>query len=451
MMSDNNQLDERYIRLTKAPLMPLLIKMAIPTMIGMMVNAIYNMTDTYFIGKLNRADWTAAIGVVFSYLSIIQAIGFWFGYGSGNYIARQLGKKERGEAERMAVTGFVISLAAGMILMIISLFFIKPLALLLGAGATDEMLTASISYLKIIIFSVPFMLGANVLYNQLRLQGNARDGMIGLLAGMILNMILDPIFILAMHQNVAGAALATCIGQITGFLILLCLVGKHGNVPVNFRCICICRTYLFEIIAGGAPNFCRQGISSLAAILLNQAAGLYGSAVVAAIAISSRILTMGYALVIGFGQGFQPVCAINYGAKNYERIKKAFLYECIVATVFLTITSIVMYLYAQPIIGLFTEDKQIMEISNRILQAQCLVWPFMGVYILIGMLLQNIGRFLDATLVTIGESGIFFIPAILILPELWGFDGIVWAKPAAGIGALLFSVLLGIKAWKKYL
>ncbi|PXV85063.1 putative MATE family efflux protein [Lachnotalea glycerini] len=451
MITYQSQQEERYMRLTTAPLIPLLIKMAIPTMIGMMVSTVYSMSDTYFVGRLNRTDWTAAIGVVFSFLSIIQAVGFWFGYGSGNYIARQLGKQNKDEAEQMAVTGFVFSLVAGIIIMIFSFIFIKPLALLLGAGVTEEMLSASLSYLKIIIFSIPFMLGANVLYNQLRLQGNAKDGMIGLLIGMILNMILDPIFILIMNWNVAGAAMATCIGQIAGFVILLYLVGKHGNVPIRFFRSRIRFNYLFEILAGGAPNFCRQGISSCSNILLNQAAGLYGSGAVAAIAITSRILTMGYALVIGFGQGFQPICAMNYGAKNYKRVKKAFLYEWIIATAFLIVTSAVIYYVAEPITGLFTNKQEILEISESILRAQCLVWPFMGFYVLIGMLLQNIGRFLEATLVTISENGIFFIPAILILPRIWGLSGIIWAKPAAGIGALLFSAMLGIKTWKKYL
>ena len=270
-MSEEEKREERIRRLTTSDLYPLIVKMAIPSMIGMMVATVYNMTDTFWVGKLDNEAYTASVGVVFAFVSVIQAIGFWFGYGSGNYISRMLGKKDYKEAERMAAMGVSVAVIAGIVILIVGILFINPLISLLGGTTSPELATATESYLKITVCTVPFMLFSNVIYNQLRLSGAAKSSMIGLLVGMLINMILDPIFILKFNMGVAGAAYASLAGQAVGCMMLYRQTGRNGNVAISPRYFKPDLYHVKEILAGGAPNFCRQGITSISSVVLNMA------------------------------------------------------------------------------------------------------------------------------------------------------------------------------------
>ena len=450
MSNDEKKREEKIQRLTNDPIYPLLVKMAVPSMIGMIVSTVYSMTDTYFVGKLDNVDLTASVGIVFSFVSVIQAIGFWFGYGSGNYISRCLGKKDTQSAERMAATGGMMAILTGIVILAAGLFLIRPLASLLGAGS-GELYDATVRYLRITIITVPFMLISNVLYNQLRLAGSAKDCMSGLLVGMLLNMLLDPVFILWLKMDVAGAAIASMIGQIAGVIVLFMITFRNGNIRIDLKKASLNVDSIKEILTGGAPNFCRQGISSISSVMLNNAAAVFGNYAIAALTIALRISYIAYALVIGFGQGFQPVCAINYGAKKYDRIKTAFKYALITVSVFLVVSVIVLIIAGETLCGKFTQDAEVIAMAVRLIRAHCMVLPFMGFYILCGMFLQNIGRFGEATLVTISENGLFLIPSVLILPGIFGIDGFVFCRPAASIAALCLSLVIGLCAWKKYL
>lgn len=448
---NDKRTDEKYRRITEDKLYPLLWRMAVPSMIGMMVSAIYSMTDTFFIGKLERTELTASVGIVFAFISIVQAVGFWFGYGSGNYVSRQIGAKDYAKADKMTSIGAALAVITGFAAMVSGLIFIKPLAYILGAGSSQSLMDATVSYLRITLITVPVMLLANVLYNVLRLQGSARDSMLGMLAGMLINMLLDPVFILILKMEVAGAALASLCGQLCGMLILLHRMGKGGNTAVRISMARPERAYIKEILKGGAPNFCRQGISSLSTILLNNIAGGYGEAAIAGMSIASRIVQMGYALVIGFGQGFQPICAINYGAGKYERIRKSFMQALATATVFLIAAAGIFALYTDTLAGMFSADEEVLRCAADILKAQCVSLPFMAYYILIGMQLQNIGRFGAATCVTIAQNGIFLIPVALIFTYTAGYKGLVWCRSVSDICALIFSFILGSRISNRYI
>ena len=442
--------EEKIRKLTGEPIYPLLVKMAIPSMIGMIVSTVYSMTDTYFVGKLDDVDLTASVGIVFSFVSVIQAIGFWFGYGSGNYISRCLGKKEIKGAEKMAATGVLLAVIVGVLLMVAGLPLLKPLAGLLGADG-GKLQEATVRYLRITILTVPFMLVSNVLYNQLRLAGSGKDSMMGLLVGMLLNMALDPVFILHLHMDVAGAALASMIGQISGVIVLLITTKKNGNIRIDLRNAAMTPQWIKEILTGGAPNFCRQGISSISSVILNHAAAGFGNYAIAALTIALRISYIAYALVIGFGQGFQPICAINYGAKQYGRIKTAFRYALITVSVFLVVSVLGLVFGAERFTAHFTGDAEAAGLAIQLIRSQCVILPFMGYYVLCGMFLQNIGRFFEATMVTISENGMFLIPSVLILPKLFGVNGLIWCRPAASAIALCFSLVIGIRAWRIYI
>ncbi len=442
--------NDKLRSLTSGPVYPLLIRMSIPSMVGMIVSTVYSMTDTYFVGKLNNINLTASVGIVFSFVSVIQAVGFWFGYGSGNHISAFIGKMDIGSAEKMAATGVLMAVTLGLAITALGLVFIEGLAVLLGAGG-GELHMATIRYLRITILTVPFMLVSNVLYNQLRLAGSGSDGMKGLLVGMALNMALDPIFILVLDMNVAGAALASMLGQISGCIVLFNSTRKSGNIKIRLRSASLGREVILKILAGGAPNFCRQGISSVTSVMLNNVAGLFGSYAIAALTIALRISYIAYALVIGFGQGFQPICAVNYGAREYGRIKTAFKYALITVSVFLVISTAFLFFRSEALVLRFAKDTETCLLAVHMIRAQCLIMPFMGFYILCGMFLQNIGRFGLATIVTVSENGTFLIPAMLIMPRLMGLWGLVCCRPTASLLALMLSLVIGIRAWNKYL
>lgn len=450
MTDDRIKQEEKIRRLTGDAVYPLLVRMAIPSMVGMIVSTVYSMTDTFFVGQLNNVSLTASVGIVFSFVSVIQAIGFWFGYGSGNYISRCLGKKDIDSAERMAATGVLLAILTGILIMAAGLPLTGQLARLLGAGE-GELFDATVRYLRITILTVPFMLVSNVLYNQLRLAGSGKESMSGLLVGMLLNMVLDPVLILVFHMDVAGAALASMAGQISGVIVLYTATKRNGNIGIDLRKAILDVKHIREILTGGAPNFCRQGISSISSVLLNHAAGAFGSYAIAALTIALRISYIAYALVIGFGQGFQPVCAINYGAEKYDRIRTAFKLTLVTVTVFLAVSVVILWSLAGTLSAGFTQEEEVIALAERLIRAQCVILPFMGFYVLCGMFLQNIGRFGQATLVTVSENGLFLIPSVLILPQIFGMDGLVWCRPAASLAALCLSLVIGTRAWRKYL
>ena len=383
-------------------------------------------------------------------MSVIQAIGFWFGYGSGNHISGSIGRKDTSSAERMAATGVLLAVITGLLIMLCALPLLEELSVLLGAG-TGELREATVRYLRITVFTVPFMLVSNVLYNQLRLAGSAKDSMAGLLVGMVINMVLDPVFILLLKMDVSGAALASMTGQIAGCLVLLWSTGRNGNIGIRLSRADMSFQNIKKILWGGAPNFCRQGISSISSVMLNNTAALFGNHAIAALTIAVRISYVAYALVIGFGQGFQPICLVNYGAGKYDRIKKAFFYALITVSVFLVISVGFIYVKSDYLVSKFNSDADVSDLAVRMIHAQCRVMPFMGFYILCGMFLQNIRQFGKATLVTIAENGTFLIPLMLIMPRVMGLEGLILCRPAASIAALILSLFIGIRSWKEYL
>ena len=296
------------------------------------------MVDTYFVGQLHSNSATGAVGVVFSLMAVIQAVGFFFGHGSGNYISRQLGRHETADAEKMAATGVTLAFLAGCVILVLGQIFLTPLARLLGS--TDTILPYARSYLRIILLGAPYMTASFVLNNQLRFQGSAAYGMVGIAAGAVLNVGLDPLLIFGLNMGVAGAALATILSQLASFCMLLLGCARGGNLRIRLKNLCVRRDLFLEIGKGGLPSLCRQGLASIATICLNRSAGLYGDAAIAAMSVVSRAMMLAQSALIGFGQGFQPVCGFNYGAGLYHRVKEGFRFCVKWSTVFLTAVSV---------------------------------------------------------------------------------------------------------------
>ena len=320
MHSDQNQAD-KFARMTQTPIPRLITTLAVPTIISMMITSVYNMADTFFVGRIGTSA-TGAVGVVFSLMAVIQAIGFMFGQGSGNYIARSLGGQDFRDASRMSATGFFSALIVGGLITLFGLLFLDPLVRLLGA--TETILPYARDYARYILLGASYMTASLVLNNQLRFQGSASYAMVGIAAGGILNIALDPLFIFVFGMGIAGAAIATVISQFVSFCILLAGCTRGGNIRIHFRDFTPRWELYREILRGGLPSLWRQGLASVATICLNLAAGPYGDAAIAAMSIVSRVNMFASSALIGFGQGFQPVCGFNYGARLYRRVREGF-------------------------------------------------------------------------------------------------------------------------------
>ena len=442
MNSSNNKKEFRRKAILNDALLPLLVKTSIPTIIGMLVMVIYNLTDTFFVGILNNKSMTAAIGIVFSFMGFIQAIGFWFGYGSGNIMSKKIGENEEKEAEIISSIGILFAIVIGILIAILSCFFVLPLSKFIGGSASENLLNFTVEYLKVIIISIPFGLYSITLYNQLRLCGNVKDGMIGLLIGMAVNMVLDPVLMFVFKFSFIGAGYATLIGQITGCIVLTNLSGKNGNIAVDLKKIRINKDRVYHILAGGMPNFSRQSITSIALILLNVVAAKYGDGVIAALTISSRIVALAYMIMIGWGQGFQPICAMNYGAKQYDRVKKAFKFAVVGGTLFLIMAAILLYVFSELLIKTMSNDNEVILVGSEILRMQCITLPLLGYFAISSMLMQNIGQYFWASIISISRQGIFYIPLLYILSNVFGKFGIYLLQPVADVLSFGLAVIV---------
>ena len=445
---DKKEIRRQYI--LTAPLLPLLVKMAIPTIIGMLVTLVYNLTDTFFIGMLGNNSMTAAIGIAFSFISVIQAIGFWFGYGSGNAMSRSLGESKDEDAEAFSSTAVVIAVISGLILSVFSIILLNPLTSFIGGSASENLHIFTKEYLKVIATSIPFMLFSLVTYNQFRLCGNVKDGMKGLLSGMLANIILDPVLMFGFKLGFIGAAYATLIGQIIGAAVLFALTGKNGNIALNLKQVRFTRENIYHILVGGLPNFARQGITSLALVLLNMAAASFSEEVIAAFAVSSRIAAFSYMLVIGWGQGFQPICAMNYGAKQYERVRKAFKYTVSIGTVFMSVSAMLLYVFATPLTMVLSRNTGVINIGTEILRLQCFSLPFMAYFATSSMLMQNIGKYYSSLVISVSRQGIFYIPLLFALPFILGQGGLYMVQPVADVLAFLLAVWVVRNTFKSH-
>lgn len=438
--------EEKYRKMTQPPVGSLICRLAVPCIISMLVTSFYNMADTYFVGMLKSNAATGAVGVVFSMMAIIQAVGFFFGQGSGNYISRELGKRNYGEASNMAAVGFFSALATGALICVLGQIFLEPLAYFLGS--TPTILPYTEDYLRVILIGAPWMTASLVLNNQLRFQGSASYAMVGIVSGAVINIALDPLLIFGLKLGVAGAGWATIISQFVSFCLLLAGCSKGSNIPIRFRNFLFKPFYFAMIFKGGLPSLARQSLASVATICLNHAAQPYGDAAIAAMSIVQRIVMFGASTMLGFGQGFQPVCGFNYGAGLYTRVKQGFRFCVRVSTLVLLSLSILGYLFAPRLVELFRDDPDVITCGVQALRFQCLTFWVQGWVVTSNMLQQAIGRTVPATFLSIARQGLFFIPLIWLLPLFWGLTGIEMTQSVADLLTFLCAIPIQIHVLK---
>lgn len=437
----------RYEYLTQTPVPQLITRLSVPTILSMLVTGIYNTADTFFVGRISTQA-TAAVGLVFSVMAVIQAIGFFCGQGSGTYLSRMLGAGKKQEANEVAATGFALALILGVIVAIVGNVFARPLGYALGAG--ESTIADTLTYMRIILIGAPFMMSQFVINNQLRFQGSAVYAMIGLLCGAVVNIGLDPLLMFVFHMGVAGAAIATVSGQLISFVVLLIGSAQGDNIHLKAGNVRLNAHFLKEIVNGGSPALFRQGLAAIATLLLNQTAGqMGGDAAIAGMSVVTRVLMLLSSALIGFGQGYQPVCGFNYGAGLYSRVKEGYFFCVKYGTILLTGASALCLAFAPQIIGFFREDPEVIAVGSVALRAQAISLPLMAAIVITNMMLQSTGKGLKASIASSARNGIFFIPMIVILPRLFGLFGVEISQAVADVLSFLLAIPFAASELKK--
>ncbi|MBP3238814.1 MAG: MATE family efflux transporter [Lachnospiraceae bacterium] len=427
-----NRSEAQYKKMTETPIPRLIVSLGIPTVISMLVTNIYNMADTFFVGQLKNTSASAAVGVVFGYMAVIQAIGFMFGQGAGSIISRMLGAKEEKKASGVASTAFFLALAVGAVLSISSLILRKPLLHLLGSS--DTIYPFAKDYIKFIMAAAPITMGSFVLNNILRYEGKASLAMIGLCTGSLINIAIDPVFMFVLDMGIAGAGLATALSQCISFSLLLVMFLK-GKTQCRLKVqeISLKAMLVADIVTTGFPAFIRQGLTSISTMVLNRLARGYGDPAIAAMSIVNRLAFFMFAIGLGMGQGYQPVCGFNYGAKKYDRVKQAFKFTLLVNEVLLGCFAIIGFTIAPTAVSWFRNDPEVIKIGKTALRFACCALFLQPLIVMSNMTFQSTGHKLLASFTAMLRSGLYFIPIIAVSESLVGLPGIQFAQPLADV------------------
>lgn len=434
----STQSEKDYQKMIETPVSKLILKLAGPTVISMLVTSVYNMADTFFVSKISTQA-SAAVGIVFPIMTIIQSFGFTLGMGSASLISRKLGEQKNKEASIFSATAFYSALFIGLVIAILGLIFSD--SLMKFFGASSDVLPYAESYASFIFYGAPLMCASFVMNNILRSEGKSFFSMIALATGGVLNIILDPVFIFGLKLGIKGAAIATLVSQSISFFILL-------SWFLQKKTICsLLPSYITEhikdfllICSTGLPSLTRQGLASVAAILLNREASFYSDGAVAAMSIVTKIVMFIASIMIGIGQGFTPVAGYNYGAKRFERVKKSYWFTLGLGFFVMLIVSTICGIFAEKLIASFRNDSEVINIGVKTLRFQLSVMPLHAFIVATNMLLQATGKITSATFLSCNRQGIYFIPAILLLPRIFGINGMIISQTVSDFLTFLTSI-----------
>ena len=428
---------DQRTRMLEEPVPRLVLTLAVPTIISMMVTSIYNMADTYFVSQINTSA-SGAVGIVFSIMAIIQAVGFTIGMGSGSVASRLLGQGLPDRAAVIASSAVVAAVVCGSLLTLAGLGTLEHFVWILGA--TETIYPYALQYATYILWGAPVMCLAFTLNNLLRWQGKANRSVIGLGIGGGLNILLDPLFIFGLDLGISGAAIATLLSQCVSASILASFFLRgQSEIRVSIRCVSTAPKIYLTIFKSGMPSFFRQGMASVSAMALNFNAGVYGDAAVAAMAIVTKVFNFLLSAVIGFGQGMQPVVGYNYGAKELGRVRQAVSFSLKFCTVILTVAAAVGAVFAPQIVQFFRNDPAVVAVGTQAFRFQCISLPLAAVLVFANMLFQSLGKSWRASLLALCRQGMFFIPLVYLLPMHFGLLGLEVTQMCSDLIAFLVS------------
>lgn len=435
---DQEKAARRHREMTEGKIVPLCLRLAAPSTVGMFVTALYSMTDALFVSSLGTAA-SAAVGVTFSIQALLQAIGYTFGVGAGSLISRALGSRRDADAGRYATVSLLLAALAGSLVMLVGLCFESPLMRILGA--TESIHPHALAYSRHLLISAPFTCCAFVASQLLRAEGKAVYSMVGLTVGSLLNIALDPLLIYTMGLGITGASLATLISQIVCLAVLLSAYLLQKSQLSLFR------EFSWRdlresgrITVAGLPSSFRQGFIAVATILLNHAAGTWGDAAVAALSVVNRVFQLAFSLCLGIGQGMMPIAGFNYGADDRDRVYRAYRFSSVLATSVMLVVTLPLLILSPRVIAAFRNDPAVISIGSVALRAQSAVLITHGVVTCANMLLQAIGKPFAATVLACARQGIFFLPLLFLLPNAFGIESLIYVQPLADAITLLFSI-----------
>ena len=433
-----NTSETQHKKMIETPVAPLITSLAIPTVISMLISAIYNLADTYFVSGLSDSA-TTAVSVVFSLMSLIQAIGFTLGMGCSTILSRAYGRGENKLGNKIATKALIMGVCLGLLLSIFSLIFNRELMLLLGSSLTA--LENAMDYSKYIIIACPFMISSFIMNNILRSEGKAKLSMFSMTLGGLLNIALDPLFIFTLNMGVAGAGLATMISQMVSFIILLSFfVFNKTNTKISFKDVDSSFKDYLQIVKEGSPTLFRQGFASISNTILNQLAKPFGDPFMAALGITAKVYMFIRNIVIGIGQGYQPVVGYNYGAKKFDRIRKAFYFTLIVTSIGSIIAAILTIFAPRTIINLFNASSEAKDLGVIAVRYLGISLPFLGFTTVVNQSLQVMGYSKSASFLASLRQGILYIPLVFILGLNLQQTGLSLTQPIADILTFLITI-----------
>lgn len=447
MQTQKNIQETQYAKMTKTPVPKLLVSLSIPTVCTMLVSSAYNMADSAFVGILGTSQ-SGAISIVLGYMSVLQAIGFFFGQGSGSIMSRELGAKDPETASHTASTGFFMALFISTLVAVLSFIFINPLVNILGSTVTIAPYAKQ--YLIFIIISAPFIVTSFTMNNLLRYEGKAKLGAIAMMTGAVLNILGDPLFMFVFKMGIYGAGLSTALSQAISFGILLSMfLRKKTQTTLSIKYFTMDMSKILNIMGTGLPSLIRQCLNGIGVISLTFVSKPYDDAAIAAMGIVSKISFFVISVGLGIGQGFQPISSFNYGSKNYNRVREAYKDALILSEILITIFSVITFIFAPDIIKIFRDDPAVWAVGTRALRLQVATLVFMPLCMMSEMLLQTTGNKFGASFLSSVRSGIIFIPLLFIMAHFRGINGIQEAQPLAYVLSVIPAVLFIYPFFKK--
>lgn len=441
--------NKKIALLGSAPIPKALLALGVPTMIGMLINALYNLVDTYFVGGLGT-DQMGAITVAFPLGQIVVGLGLLFGNGAAAYLSRLLGRDDKGTANKAASTALYCGVSIGAVVILLSVIFLEPI--LKQAGAIDSVMPYAAVYARIyLVFSI-FNVFNVIMNNIVSSEGAAKTAMCALMAGAALNVLLDPILIYTLKLGVAGAAIATAISQAVSTLVYLCyILGKKSVFNFSVKACCFTKEIMSEILKIGIPTLTFQLLASLSTGMINSAAKEYGSSVLAAMGPVTKIISMGTLIVFGFLKGFQPVAGFSYGAKQFDRLREAMKTAILWSSIFCVFFGLLAAVFPKQIMSLFTaEDMEMVRAGSIALRANGISFIFFGFYTVYSFLFLVMGKAVEGGILGACRQGICFVPAILILPKIWKLDGILYAQPAADVISAIVALAMAVRLHREF-
>lgn len=443
-----NESNKKMLLLGSAPIPKALLALGLPTMIGMLINALYNLADTCFVGGLGT-EQMGAVTVAFPLGQVIVGLGLLFGNGAAAYLSRLLGRGDKQTANKAASTALYSSVSIGAILILCSLFFLEPI--LKQLGAIESVMPHAVAYTSIYITFSIFNVFNVTMNNIVSSEGAAKTAMCALLAGALLNVVLDPIFIYALELGVAGAAIATAISQMVSTAVYLCYILRKKSIfSFRIKDCCFSKEIMAEILKIGIPTLLFQIFTSLSIGMMNNAAKEYGGSALAAMGPLTKIMSMGSLIVFGFLKGFQPIAGFSYGAKKYNRLHEAIKISILWSTIFCVVFGLIAAIFSSQIMSLFTkDDMEMIRVGSAALRANGLSFTLFGFYTVYSFLFLVMGKAAKGCILGACRQGICFVPVILFLPAVCGLSGVLYAQPFADVLSAIVTAFMAVHLHKE--